>query len=283
MSYIRKYIQVYLMLFAAILPVSGLLAQSESMSDNEILILSILGLTTLVSFLVLVAVLFTYRVTSLLLRKEREKEAEAKGVELAPAPTFWGQIKQSLTKAVPIEKEADIMLDHNYDGIKELDNHLPPWWTGLFYVTIAFAVFYIATYTIMEIFPTQEQEYNMAMDKAKAEMEARNTIDENTVEFSDDAAVLASGEEIYIANCKACHGAAGEGTIGPNLTDKYWIHGGSIKEIFKTIKVGVPAKGMIPWQTKLSPNQMRDVASFILTMQGTNPANGKAPEGTLVE
>ncbi|HQU52955.1 MAG TPA: c-type cytochrome, partial [Saprospiraceae bacterium] len=129
-------------------------------------------------------------------------------------------------------------------------------------------------------------EYEMAMKEAKqqvAEYVAAqgNLVDETNVTARTDDAALAQGKDIWIANCVACHGANGEGGVGPNMTDKYWIHGGDIKNIFNTIKYGVPEKGMISWQTQLSPSAMADVASYILTLQGTNPPNAKAPQGDL--
>src|SRR6478735_8271351 len=104
-------------------------------------------------------------------------------------------------------------------------------------------------------------------------------VDENSVKLLTAKDKLQSGEAIYQKNCVACHGKLGEGGVGPNLTDAYWLHGGDIQSVFKTIKYGVPSKGMIPWQTQLSPAQIQEVASYINTFKGTNPPNGKAPQG----
>jgi len=106
-------------------------------------------------------------------------------------------------------------------------------------------------------------------------------LNEENVTITNDAAALANGKNTFIKNCAACHGQNGEGLVGPNFTDDYWIHGNKINDLFKTIKYGVPAKGMISWQTQLDPNQMQEVASYILTLRGSNPANPKAPEGTI--
>jgi cytochrome c oxidase cbb3-type subunit III len=181
---------------------------------------------------------------------------------------------------VPIERENEIMLDHDYDGIKELDNNLPPWWVYMFYGTIAFGIFYIWFYHFNGTGKLQEDEYKMELAEAEdlAKLQA-NKVDENSVKMLTDKTQLESGSAIYQKNCAACHGKLGEGGVGPNFTDEYWIHGGDIKSVFKTIKYGVPAKGMIPWQAQLGPSQMQEVASYIKTLKGTNPPNGKAPQG----
>ncbi|HPR00290.1 MAG TPA: cbb3-type cytochrome c oxidase N-terminal domain-containing protein [Saprospiraceae bacterium] len=198
----------------------------------------------------------------------------------------WRRLMKRLTNRVPQSKEKDILFDHDYDGIYELDNVLPPWWLWMFYFTIGFAVIYLGYYHFSGSGWSSKQEYEMAMKEAKqqvAEYVAAqgNLVDETNVTARTDDAALAQGKDIWIANCVACHGANGEGGVGPNMTDKYWIHGGDIKNIFNTIKYGVPEKGMISWQTQLSPSAMADVASYILTLQGTNPPNAKAPQGDL--
>ena len=129
-----------------------------------------------------------------------------------------------------------------------------------------------------------EEEYSIVMEEARIEREAMmalegNNIDENNVEFSDAADVMANGKAIYDRECVACHAPEGQGLIGPNFTDNYWIHGGSINDIFKTVKYGVPQKGMISWQSKLTPSDMRDVSSYIMTFVGTTPQNPPPPKG----
>ena len=126
----------------------------------------------------------------------------------------------------------------------------------------------------------------MEMEKAQAAVDIylskqANLVDEKSVVALDDVAALEAGQTIYIEKCAACHGQLGEGGVGPNLTDPYWIHGGGVKEIFATIKYGVPEKGMISWKEQMNPSQMQKVSSFILTLQGTNPPNGKEPQGEL--
>jgi cytochrome c oxidase cbb3-type subunit 3 len=198
-----------------------------------------------------------------------------------------GDIKQTpdllrLTDAVPIEREHEIMLDHNYDGIRELDNKLPPWWVYMFYATIVFSIFYMWYYHVYGTGNVQEEEYKSEMAQAEIDMKLfASKVDENSVTLLTDISKLKSAELIYQSNCAACHGKLGEGKVGPNLTDAYWLHGGGIKDVFKTVKYGVPAKGMIPWQAQLSPAQIQEVSSYIIKLKGTKPPNPKAPQGDL--
>ena len=244
----------------------------------------------LVSVLVLLVAIYTLQVLRVFVQSEKEKKAKEAGVELKDEPTFWDKFLKVVNDRAPVEQEADIMLDHNYDGIRELDNHLPPWWKWLFYVTIIFSVFYVIGYHITDWFPLQEKEYEIEMAAAASAAEARQAanaeaggFDESQLAYSDDPAILSSGETLYTRNCVPCHGAEGQGGIGPNLTDKYWIHGGSIKDVYTTIKKGVPDKGMISWEQQFSPAQIRDVSTYVLSLQGTNPPNAKAPQGTIYE
>ena len=198
----------------------------------------------------------------------------------------WHRLdKQFFTKAIPLEKEADMLLDHDYDGIKELDNALPPWWKYGFYITIVVAVFYIFKFEVWHTGMNPTQEYAEEMSAAKIQTDAylasaKENVDENSV-VQLDAAGAAAGKEIFTKTCVACHLAEGQGSVGPNLTDEYWIHGGGVKDIFKTIKYGYPDKGMQSWQTTYSPIQMQQLATYIRTLKGTNPPNPKAPQGDL--
>lgn len=191
-----------------------------------------------------------------------------------------------LTNAVPVEQEEEIMLDHEYDGIRELDNNLPPWWVGLFWATIIFSVVYMIHYHITDTGDLQIEEFNKEMAAAEElqeafQKQAANQIDENNVELLTAEDALNKGKELYMSNCVACHGDKGQGGVGPNLTDEYWIHGGSISDIFKTIKYGVPAKGMIPWEQQMTMSEIHKVASFVNTMKGKDVPGGKEPEGEL--
>jgi cytochrome c oxidase cbb3-type subunit III len=240
-------------------------------------------LLMLLIFLVAIVILITlFSIYALLKRIENKKTGYVE--ESSPFENWW----KGLTGAVPLEKEEAILLNHNYDGIRELDNHLPPWWKYLFYATIVFAVFYMLDYHIWNTSPLQEEEYTIAMNTAKKEVEEyqsknASSIDEKTVKMLTDATTISKGKEIFTGQCVVCHGAEGQGGVGPNLTDVYWLHGGTISSIFKTIKYGVPEKGMIAWQASLKPNQIQDVSNYILTLKGTKPANPKAPQGVLEE
>lgn len=221
-----------------------------------------------------------------LLEKHGPEVLEKAG--LTSSGSLWDMISEKAWNLVPKDKEQDIDLGHEYDGIRELDNSLPPWWVWLFYGTIIWAAVYLWYYHVSDKGASQEQEYIAAMEMGEAEKAKylatqANSVDEKTATILTDAAAIAEGKEIYTANCMVCHGASGEGTVGPNFTDKYWIHGGSINDVFKTIKYGVPEKGMISWQAQLRPAAMQKVASYILSLQGTNPPNAKAPEGDLYE
>lgn len=197
---------------------------------------------------------------------------------------WWARFdRKFFTKAIPVEKEKDHLLDHNYDGIQELDNSLPPWWKAGFYITVVFAVIYILRFHVLGMGPNPEQEYQAEMKVAAAQIEAYlatsgEKIDEKSVTMAD-AAGIAEGAKIFSQSCLACHGAKGEGGVGPNLTDKFWLHGGSVNDVFKTIKYGVPDKGMQAWEKMFSPTQLKNLASYIKSLQGTNPPNAKAPQG----
>lgn len=195
---------------------------------------------------------------------------------------------KSLTDAVPVDQEDEVMLDHEYDGIRELDNNLPPWWVWMFWATIIFSVIYLAWYHVLPYGMSQTEEYHAELERAEAEKAAylatqEKPVDENTVEMLTDAAALQAGKDIYVANCQACHAPDGGGGVGPNLTDEYWLHGGSINDIFSVIKYGVPQKGMISWESQLRPEEIAQVASYIKKFQGTTPLDPKEPQGEIWE
>ncbi len=199
---------------------------------------------------------------------------------------WWKRMdKKVFTAAVPIEKEADIELDHEYDGIKELDNSLPPWWKWGFIITIFISIIYLLHFHGFGNGKNPTEEYEAELVKAKAQLEAyaaknKDKIDESNIVMSD-AAGIAAGEKIFQQVCWACHGKAGEGGAGPNLTDDYWIHKGSLTDIYMSIKKGYPDKGMQAWEKQYSPKQISDLTSYVKMMGGTNPPGAKAPEGDL--
>ncbi len=193
-------------------------------------------------------------------------------------------ILEKLNASVSIEKEEEILFDHEYDGIRELDNDLPPWWKYGFYLTIIFAFIYLVHYHVTATGDLQIKEYDksvMLANIAKEEYAKKvaSNVDENTVTIFRDDMHIEKGKTIYLEMCSACHGRKGEGGIGPNLTDDFWLHGGSIKDVFKTIKYGWPEKGMKAWQSEYSPIEIQEVSSYIKTLNGTNPANAKEKQG----
>lgn len=226
------------------------------------------------------------------LRNKYMKEARlrsGKFQERSQLRQWWTKLDQKyFTKAASLEKEADVLLDHDYDGIKELDNALPPWWKWGFYITIVVGVIYLFRFHVTKSGPTPLQEYESEMKIAAAHMEefrknSKEAFDETTVTLADEKGI-AEGKKIFTGTCFPCHGANGEGNaVGPNLTDKYWLHGGSLGNVFKTISIGVPDKGMQAWGKTFSPTDVRNLASFVLSLQGTNPANAKEAQGNLFE
>ena len=200
--------------------------------------------------------------------------------------TWLKNMYNKLLGSTPIEEEGEIILDHNYDGIKELDNNLPPWWIYSFYISIIFAAVYLLRFHVFDGY-TQIDELETELADARIAIEeykktAKNLVDINTVTVLTDAADLSAGKTIFETNCVACHMADGGGGIGPNLTDQHWILGGGIKNVFKTVSEGGRSgKGMIAWKQQLKPLEMAQVASYVLTFEGTTPANPKAAEGDI--
>jgi cytochrome c oxidase cbb3-type subunit 3 len=230
----------------------------------------------------------TYAVHFVLQNNKYQKEANIKAGK-PNAPTglakWWKEMDaRFFTKAAPLEKEQDVLLDHNYDGIKELDNALPPWWKWGFYITIVLGVIYMFRFHVWKTGPTPLEEYNKEMMVAETQLEIfrksnSEAVDEKTVKMAD-AKGIDAGKAIFTKTCTPCHGVNGEGNaVGPNLTDKYWLHGGSISNVFRTINLGVPDKGMQAWGKSYSSGEIKNLASFVLSLQGSKPANAKAPQG----
>lgn len=185
-----------------------------------------------------------------------------------------------LTDVVPIEEEESIMMDHEYDGIRELDNNLPPWWKWGFYITVIIAPIYLFYYHVYNRDGLQAAEYEISMAKANAEVEAyliasALNVDEKSVVQLTEPTDVSDGKKIFDKNCVVCHGAGGEGVVGPNLTDDYWIYEGDIVGVFSTVKYGAE-KGMKSWKDELNPVQIQQVSSYILTLPAKE---GKTPDG----
>ena len=254
-----------------------------------------LVLGAIVGAIFISAVWMMVRTNALLYKKVMESEYQARGLvmpgsetaQAAPQEDWWEKFLQKYWEnPVPIEREKEIMGHHEFDGIRELDNNLPPWWINMFYATIVFSGIYMYYYDWGGSDWSSTNQYNTEMEVAAKEKSRilaasnENVTEENVTRLTESGPI-GEGELIYKNVCVACHGPNGEGGVGPNMTDEYWLHGGGIKNVFKTIKYGVPEKGMIAWAAQLKPSDMQKVASYILTMQGTKPANPKEPQGTI--
>ncbi len=199
---------------------------------------------------------------------------------------WYKKLMKSLTRAEALENENALLLQHDYDGIRELDNDLPPWWKYLFIGTILFGGFYLFRFEIMGG-DNQEMEYAKEVAEAKAAVElykktAPDLMDEKSVTLLTKPADLAIGKNIFMTNCVACHRADAGGQIGPNLTDDYWLLGGGIKNVFHTVtNGGRDGKGMVAWRGTLKPTEIQHVASYVLSLRGSNPKNPKAPDGEI--
>jgi cytochrome c oxidase cbb3-type subunit III len=242
------------------------------------------------ALLVIIAIYLITVLKMFTVQAEKEK-ARHLGKTYVPQPSWWARLTQQLNASVPVAEEKNIELDHNYDGIKELDNYLPPWWKWLFYGTIAWSVVYVFVFHLSESLPLSIQEYQNEIAQAEEQQrllkasQPEAKIDENTLVFTNDPAMIEKGKTIFMNNnCGSCHRNDGGGnTIGPNLTDDYWIHGGDLKNVFVTIKNGAVEKGMPAWGKSMKPEDVRDVTFFVISLKGTNPENAKAPQGELYQ
>ncbi|MBX2901711.1 MAG: c-type cytochrome [Cyclobacteriaceae bacterium] len=247
----------------------------------------VVGFVFVVVLLVLLVALYMLQVLNFMVKQATRERAQRLGLPYKEQPSFWAKLWKESNDFQPLENEADILLNHNYDGIRELDNHLPPWWKWLFYVTIIFSGVYLVFYHLSDTLPLPLKEYENELtvaDEQARKLKAASpaaVIDENTVQLITDASALADGKTTFLNNCASCHRKDGGGDIGPNLTDEYWKHGGSINDIFKVVRQGVQGTNMIAWEGFISPEKMQNVANYVLTLQGTNPENGKKPEGEL--
>lgn len=216
----------------------------------------------------------------------REKYLQEELLKKEKLTNWFKKLKSNLTKTKPIEQEGEIIMDHDYDGIRELDNKLPPWWLYGFYATIIYAFGYMAYYHIFDG-STQAEEYQAEIAQAKVDIEeykknAPDLIDASTVALLTDEDDLSAGSKIFSVNCVACHRADGGGGIGPNLTDDHWIFDGDIAGVYTVISEGGrTGKGMISWKQDLKPSEIAQVASYILSLHGSNPPDPKEAEGEL--
>jgi len=189
---------------------------------------------------------------------------------------------------MPNENKQDHLLEHSYDGIQEFDNPMPRWWVYLFWATIIFSILYWLNVPGVGIGKGRIADYDRDMAAAAASDAKRKAAEpagasgEQLAAMTKDASVLALGKQAFGQNCAACHRADAGGQIGPNLTDDYWLHGGTLEQIHKTVTDGVLEKGMPPWSKVLKPNQLDAVVAYVYTLRGTNPPNPKAPQGDQV-
>lgn len=258
----------------------GLIAGMDS--TTFYLLMGVLALETLVIVFLLLqlkGVIKRIKFTSVAVTETGEvAEAPAK----KPGLSWWDKFNSFR----PAEQEADIDLGHDYDGIRELDNRLPPWWLWGFYITIVAAGIYLYRYHVAHAAPLSAEE--LAIDMKAAELrqaeylkKAANNVDESNVKVLTASTDIDAGKALFIQNCTVCHGKNAEGMVGPNLTDDYWLHSGGVSDVFKSIKYGWPDKGMKSWKDDLTPNQMAQLSSYIISLKGTNPPNAKAPQGEL--
>lgn len=271
-----------LLLLVFLIPLNSMAGSEGPNYSYEILNNWDLYLMLFIVVLLFIVVIVLVRVLFVLMGvRSSDLYSDATGIAKPKVPTLF----QRLNNTVAIEDEESLDMQHNYDGIRELDNKVPNWWSWSFYAFIAFAFVYMYQMFVSESIPLQAKELATEYKKAeilKAEFlkKAGNNIDENNVKLLA-ANDITEGASIYAKNCVACHGDKGQGGVGPNMTDEYWIHKGGLKDIFYSVKYGWPEKGMKSWKEDLSPLQIAQVSSYLTTMKGTNPPNPKAPQGDL--
>jgi cytochrome c oxidase cbb3-type subunit 3 len=230
---------------------------------------------------VIISLLLTLRILIGIERKKRIKPAK-KAIPGKPAITWLDKLND--TKSLDADSEADVDMGHDYDGIHELNNPTPPWWRYGFYCSIVFAVVYLWRFQVAHSAPSQIEELAIAEtaaaeEKAEYLKVAANNIDEKSVKLLTDPADLSAAQKLFSTNCAPCHGPQGQGVVGPNLTDNYWLHGGKINDVFSTIKYGVADKGMKSWKDDFSPRQLAQLASYIKSIHGSNPPDQKEKQG----
>ena len=287
----KKIIPAYLRVIALFFIIFGLIEYFIDSGDRPAFIkFPMVNLILLVVLVLLVAIEAVVKaadniVYQLLSEEEKAKLAADENLKLTEK-LWFKKLMSKLTRTVPIENEASLLLNHDYDGIKELDNNLPPWWVYSFYACIVFAAVYLVRFEIMGA-DNQEMELKKELAQAKIEVaeymkNAPDLMDEKSVTQLTEPADLAIGKTLFENNCAACHRADAGGQIGPNLTDNHWILGGGIKNIFHTItNGGRDGKGMISWKGTLKPKEIQKVASYIMSLKGSNPKDAKAPDGDL--
>ena len=273
-----------LVLFCSPAMAQGNTANAATAATGSIGGISVLAFYIMASviFLELLVVLVLLVNVRILLRADlvRPEKAAAAPAIKAKISNWW----MRLNSFKPVEQNADLDLGHDYDGIRELDNRLPPWWLYGFYLTIFVAGIYLYRYHIAHTGPSSGEEYTASIANADKEVQEYlkkqgDAVDENTVKLLTVPDEIAAGKEIFLKSCIACHKEDARGDVGPNLTDEYWLHGGDVKSVFKTIRYGINA--MPQWQNSYSNKQIAELASYVKSLKGSNPPNAKAPQGVL--
>lgn len=251
--------------------------------NSELYVLLIIALLLLGFLLHMVRMFYKF---IYMMKPEEQRKKEAKKL-IKERKKRRESFARSLTGAVPIEEEANIDLGHDYDGIRELDNPMPPWWLAGFFISIVFAVIYMFHYHVLGTGDLQEVEYAKVMERENAKVQEylkaqAMDVDETNATLMIDRADLRNGKALFINNCAVCHTENGGGATGPNLTDDYWLYGNDIKDIFKVIKKGAP-NGMPEHQSKFNPIEIQQVASYVLNLEDVSQAQGgKEPQGELM-
>ena len=262
---------------------------SLGLTTAELLIIALL----IFSVILLFVSITLYNSLKVIYKERLDPTPYQKHVDVALDYEEWAKVKggkvsiwTKLLGLKPLSEEKSLEIPHEYDGIKELNNPIPHWFNFLFYGSIIFAAAYLYYYHVGDHGERQDDEYKTEMvkadlDKQKFLAKSGSSVDENSVKV--DPSQVAVGKGVFDANCSACHGVVGEGLVGPNLTDEFWIHGGSVKDIFKVIKYGVVEKGMVSWEKNMSSSDMSAVTNYIISLKGSNPPNPKEAQGEKYE
>ena len=282
----KKYIQSLIYIIFLILSFIGLTTALASyknpfdLYENPLVWIALIGLVLVVVLKELLIIVSTSKLEKFELEKQR--------IDVSKIDKFlwYKKFIKKWTKSKDIEDESDIIIDHNYDGIRELDNSLPPWWVYMFYATILFAAVYLVRFHVLDG-DSQEMEYNKEVAEARLELDkykkqSPKAFDITKATLLTDESNLKRGKAVYNLNCASCHSKDGGGGIGPNLTDENWILGGSFTNVFSTIyDGGRPGRGMISWGKTLKGEDIQKVASYVISLKGSSPENPKKPEGEI--
>ncbi|MEO8474650.1 MAG: cbb3-type cytochrome c oxidase N-terminal domain-containing protein [Chryseolinea sp.] len=260
----------------------------DLLSDPMLPLYLVITFIFIVIILLFAVMITALRVLRMFAERNAKEKAVIEGIAYVPPVSFFTKVSRRLNDSVPIEKEKDIDIGHDFDGIRELDNHLPPWWTWLFTGSVGWSIVYLIVFHVSASMPLSIEEYDNEITAANEKKrlllasQPHSIINVDSLEYKMDVPIIAKGKVTFDSYCVACHRKDGAGnTIGPNLTDLYWLHGGGIKNVFNTIDHGYVEKGMPAWGKSLSPSEVRDVAFFVMSLQGSNPVDGKAPQGNL--